>query len=26
VLASRASLVEAMYDGSDPWLILPRRG
>jgi feruloyl-CoA synthase len=25
VLASRASLVEAMYDGTDPWLILPRR-
>jgi feruloyl-CoA synthase len=26
VLASRSALVEAMYDGTDPWLILPRRG
>jgi feruloyl-CoA synthase len=26
VLASRAALVEAMHDGSDPWLIVPRRG
>ncbi|MEK8028338.1 feruloyl-CoA synthase [Pseudaquabacterium rugosum] len=26
VLQHRAALVDAMHDGSDPWLIVPRRG